>query len=430
MLGGPLDTLTYIPRLADALLERYLNTFGAVVIEGPKWCGKTTTGMQKATSQLRIADPAGSYQNRRLATLDPAAALDGARPRLIDEWQEVPALWDAVRFECDQAMGVPGQFILTGSATPRDQNKPLHSGAGRMGRMRMDTLTLQELGISDAKSSLRGLFAGEDPRGVGRMTTRDIAEIVCRGGWPASVHLETAQAILMAQSYIDAVAEEDMKQVSGVAHDPKKVRRLIASLARNESTLASHKTIVADANVAAEDGPHTDAVSAYLKALTRMFFIDDIPAWSPALRSPVRIRSQAKRHLVDPSLAAAAMGATPSALIGELKTLGYLFESLATHDLLVYARMMGATVWHYRDDSDLEVDLIVQTSDGEWGAFEVKLGSNQIEEGANGVRRLDEKMSKRGERPAAVKAVIVGTGGVAERRDDGVCVIPLDSLGA
>lgn len=420
----------YISRLADAQLEGYLNTFGAVVIEGPKWCGKTTTGMQRAASQLRIADPAGGYQNRRLATLEPIEALTGDRPRLIDEWQEVPSLWDAVRFECDQSRGDPGQFILTGSSTPRDQSKPLHSGAGRIGRMRMDTLTLQELGISDASTSLQSLFAGDDPHGIGRLSVREIAEIVCRGGWPAAARFDTAQAMRIARSYIDAVVEEDIEDVSGISHDPNKVRKLITSLARNESTLASHKTIVLDANTQGEGGPRSDAILAYLKALKRMFVVDDIPAWSPALRSPVRIRSTAKHHLADPSLAAAAIGATPSALLKELKTLGYLFESLVGHELIAYARMTDATVWHYRDDSDLEVDFIVQTPDGRWGAFEVKLGADQVDAGAKNVNRLDAKMSKRGERPAAVKAVIVGMGGIAERRDDGVCIIPIDSLGA
>lgn len=419
----------YIPRLVDLSLEEDLRTFGAVVIEGPKWCGKTTTAAQQAASEFRIADPRGAYQNRRLAELDPPEALAGPRPRLIDEWQEVPSIWDSVRYECDQVMGEPGQFILTGSATPLVQNKPVHSGAGRMGRMRMDTLTLQELGVSTAKTSLRGLFEGAQPQGASRFDVATISDQICRGGWPASVGMDTKRAMRIAHSYIEAVIKEDMTRAGAVRHDPEKVRRVIASLARNESTLASHKTIVEDARIVGESGPNTETVSNYMKILSQMFFISDIPAWNPALRSPVRIRAAAKRHLADPSLVAAAMGATPSTLARDLKTLGCLFESLAIHDILVYARMMDATVWHYRDDSDLEVDLIVQTSTGEWGAFEIKLGSDQVEKGARNVIRLDEKMTARGERPASVKAVIVGIGGVAHRREDGVCVVPLDALG-
>lgn len=424
-----MDNFNYIPRLADSRLESNLETFGAVVIEGPKWCGKTTTGFRQAASQFRIADPRGGYQNRRLAEIDPAEALKGARPRLIDEWQEVPLLWDAVRYECDEALGAPGQFMLTGSATPRSEDAPVHSGAGRIGRMRMDTLTLQELGISSAETSLRDMFKGEVPKGASKLTLRDVADCVCKGGWPVSANMDVAKAMRIARGYIDAVVNEDVERASGVKHNPEKVRRLIYSLARNESTLATQKTIIEDSKVSGENAPGPETVSAYLRCLNQMFFVDDIPAWSPSLRSPVRIRAAAKRHLADPSLAAAALGATPSSLMKELKTLGCLFESLAIHDMLVYARMMDATVWHYRDDSDLEVDLIVQLSNGEWGAFEIKLGADQVEKGARSVLRLDEKMTKRGERPASVKAVIVGCGGVPEYRDDGVCIVPIDVLG-
>lgn len=422
--------ITYIPRLADEQLAYNLMTFGAVVIEGPKWCGKTTTGLQQAASQLRVADPRGGYQNRRLAELDPSEALRGARPRLVDEWQEVPALWDSVRYECDESHGEPGQFILTGSATPHAESRPVHSGAGRIGRMRMDTLTLQELGISSGSTSLRALFEGKPPKGASRLSVRSIAECICQGGWPASAKMDVARAMRIARSYIDAVVNEDIQHASGTRHDPEKVRRVITSLARNESTLASHKTIVADSGSKEAAAPNPETITGYIRALRQMYFVDDIPAWSPALRSPIRIRSTAKHHLADPSLAAAALGATPSTLIADLKTLGFLFESLVAHDMLVYARHMDATVWHYHDDSNLEVDLIVQAPSGEWGAFEVKLGHSQIDEGASNVLALEKKLTKRGERPATAKAVIVGTGGIAERREDGVDVIPIDALGA
>lgn len=425
--------MEYISRICDRELEEYLKTFGAVLVEGPKWCGKTTTASRQAASELRIADPSNNYQNKRLAEIDVATALEGARPRLIDEWQEVPSTWDAVRYSCDQVAGQPGQFLLTGSATPREEKKPIHSGAGRIGKLRMDTMTLYEMGLSSGKSSLEKIFSGESPAGVSAMTLQKLAEQICRGGWPAAIHFNVEQAIRISRAYIDAVASEDLEKIDGVARDPKKIKRLIVSLARNEATLASKKTIVADtSNI---DGGLTggrlaeSTVSEYLTSLQKIFFVDDIPAWNPALRSPVRIRSAAKHHLSDVSLAAAALGATPDTLVADQKTMGFLFESLVAHDLIIYARNMDAKVYHYRDDSNLEVDLIIQKNNGDWGAFEVKMGAVQEDDGAAKVLALDKKMTERGECPASAKAVIVGVGGVAHMRPDGVAVIPFDTLG-
>ena len=359
-------------------MEEYLKTFGAVLVEGPKWCGKTTTASRQAASELRIADPSNNYQNKRLAEIDVATALEGARPRLIDEWQEVPSTWDAVRYSCDQVAGQPGQFLLTGSATPREEKKPIRSGAGRIGKLRMDTMTLYEMGLSSGKSSLEKIFSGESPAGVSAMTLQKLAEPNLSGRMAAAIHFNVEQAIRISRAYIDAVASEDLEKIDGVARDPKKIKRLIVSLARNEATLASKKTIVADtSNI---DGGLTggrlaeSTVSEYLTSLQKIFFVDDIPAWNPALRSPVRIRSAAKHHLSDVSLAAAALGATPDTLVADQKTMGFLFESLVAHDLIIYARNMDAKVYHYRDDSNLEVDLIIQKNNGDWGAFEVENG--------------------------------------------------------
>ncbi len=420
----------YIERISDGELRESLDTFGAVLVEGPKWCGKTTSAARLAASELRIADPANNYQNRRLAQLDVSAALRGERPRLIDEWQEVPSTWDAVRYECDAAWGEPGQFLLTGSATPRERDMPVHSGAGRIGTVRMDTMTLAETGDSDGSCSLGALFEGEPPRGAGRLTLGRVAELVCHGGWPAAAGAPVERAMRMARSYLAAVANEDLERMDGVARDPAKVRRLMASLARNESTLASKRTIVAD--TAGPDAPALaeSTVGDYHAALRKVFLVDDIPAWGPALRSPVRIRSAAKRHMADPSLAAAALGATPDSLVADAKTLGFLFGSLVAHDLRVYARAMGATLAHYRDDSNLEVDLIVAREDGSWGAFEVKLGSDQEDAGARSVLALERKMVQRGERPPSARVVVVGLGAVAHVRPDGVAVVPVDCLGA
>lgn len=418
----------YIDRIGDELLENYLQSFGAIVVEGPKWCGKTTSAARLAASELRIADPANGYLNRRLVELDVSRALEGERPRLIDEWQEVPATWDAVRYACDEA-GVPGQFLLTGSSTPRKQHRPIHSGAGRIGHFRMDTLTLYELGVSSGSSSLRGLFEGGCPSGVSNLGLDDVAELACRGGWPAVTRLTTGQAMRVASGYIDAVVQEDLEAMDGVVRDPAKVRRLITSLARNESTLASKRALALDTAgpVARELAEST--VNNYLTALSKVFFTNDIPAWNPAIRSPVRIRATHKRHLADSSLAVAALGLTPKKLASDLKTLGFLFESMVAHDLIAYARTMEARVFHYRDDSNLEVDLIVERDDGSWGGFEVKLGTSQEDDGAANVLALERKMTERGERPASIKAVIVGIGAVAHVRSDGVAIIPFDSLG-
>lgn len=421
----------YIERVSDQSLRLHLDTFGAVLVEGPKWCGKTTSSRRLAVSEICLADPKGGYQNRRLAQLDPAVALDGARPRLIDEWQEAPLIWDAVRYECDQAHGTASQFILTGSATPAKRDKPVHSGAGRIARVRMDTMTLSEMGRSSDSISLRALFEGASPHGAGSLDIRSVAEAICRGGWPVDIDMPLAQAMLISRSYIDTVAEEDIQEVNEVRHDPHKVRLLIASLARNESTLASKRTLLADTAELNDGVPLSEStLGEYVSVLRRMFFVCDIPAWSPALRSPVRIRSASKHHLADPSLAVAALGATPESLMGDLKTMGFLFESLVAHELIVYARAMDAKVMHYNDDTNLEVDLIVQARDGRWGAFEVKLGADQEDAAAANLNRLEAKMVKRGERGPSVKAVVVGVGAVAHTREDGVKVIPIDALTA
>ena len=431
----PMAKRTYIPRLSDALIAESLGTFGAVVVEGPKWCGKTTSTQRHARSELRILDPAGQFQNRRFARADPASALAGDRPRLIDEWQEVPMLWDAVRYSCDEASGAPGQFILTGSSVPkpksgatRDADIPTHSGAGRIGRVRMSTMSMAETGASSGEVSLAGLMAGKRYGSApSSASLGTYAELVCRGGWPAAVAMTTRQAMLMAASYIEAVASSDMSRVDGIKRDSAKVQRLIASLARTESTLATNKVLLADLG---NEGMADSTLRDYLDALRRIYFTEDVPAWNPALRSPVRIRAAAKHHLCDPSLAAAGLGATPESLLSDLKTLGFLFESLAIHDLMVYARALGARVYHYHDDVDLECDAIVAMPDGDWGAFEVKLGSDQEDSAAASLCALERKMVTRGERPCAVKAVVVGVGAFAYTRPDGVQVVPLDKLGA
>lgn len=429
-------TSGYIARIVDSTIDEYLNTFPAASIEGPKWCGKTTSAAEHAASTISLTDPSGNFRNRELAHIEPSLVLEGTEPRLIDEWQEAPGLWDAVRFACDRNTH-PGRFLLTGSSTPRATQRPMHSGAGRIARIRMDSMTLLEQGKSTGTISLKGLFDGASYASASSLSLDDLALLTVRGGWPASLSSNAKQASLTARSYLDAIVNDDISEVDDVDRDPVKVRRLLTSLGRNEATLASKTTLLKDTAEyvdAAKPGQRAATLAEttyneYVGALERMYFIDDIPAWHPALRSPVRIRMARKHHLADPSLAAAAIGATQETLRTDPKTLGFLFESLATHDLLAYARAMDASVMHYRDDANLEVDLIVETRDGRWGAFEVKLGAAQIEDGAANVLRLNHKMTERGQRPASVKAVIVGIGGIGHRRPDGVQVIPIDALG-
>lgn len=415
----------YVPRIVENELDELLGIFGAVLIEGPKWCGKTTTAATRAASRLLLTDPSGNFENRLRADSDPALAISGKTPRLIDEWQEVPKLWDAARFECDRRGGEPGQFIFTGSATPRDGERPMHSGVGRFARMRMDTMTLFELGESSGAVELSGILSGRRYEGVfGSMDSATIAERVVRGGWPAAIGRDSRAASSMSARYIDMVAEEDLSRVDGVRRDPEKVKAVIMSLARNESTLATVKTIVAD--VGGEVTRQT--ASSYISLLSRLCFVCDIPAWSPAMRSPVHLRESRKHHLADPSLAAAALKATPDALLADFKTLGLLFESLALHDLWVYARANGMGLYHYHDARDLEVDAVIASPGGKWVPVEVKLSTAQLDEASDNLNAVEGRMVAAGNEPPVAKVAVIGFGSQAHVTERGVQVVPLDVL--
>lgn len=390
----------YIARCIDRLIERDLSIFGAVLIQGPKWCGKTTTAQRFAASSLSLSDPAGGFAALQLARLDPAQAVVGSAPRLIDEWQEEPKIWDAVRFECDRRMGEPGQFLLTGSATPNAASQPMHSGVGRVSRLRMDTMTLLELGISSGSVSLGTLFA-EKPIGVALGSIEGISS-----------------------AYVDGVCESDVSKVDGVKRDPEKVRALLSSLARNESTLAGEKSLEKDLG----GDVLRSTLRRYMDALRRINIIDDIPAWHPALKSPVKLRQSAKRHLADPSLAVALLGANPESLVSDPKTLGLLFESFVLHDLKVYAAVNDSSVSHYHDADDLEVDAVIHRRDGTWIAVEVKLGSSQIPEASANLLRLERKLVERGKKPPAAKLIVIGFGMPAHTMPEGVIVAPVDTL--
>lgn len=416
----------YMSRCIDRSIERDLGIFGAVLIQGPKWCGKTTTAQRFAESSLSLSDPAGDFAALQLARIDPAQAIVGATPRLIDEWQEEPKLWDAIRFECDRRTGEPGQFLLTGSATPNDADQPMHSGIGRISRLRMETMTLAELGVSSGAVSLESLL-NEYPikAALGSINgIAGIADLLCRGGWPQAVGKTTADAMRISAAYIDGVCESDVSKVDGVKRDPEKVRALLSSLARNESTLAGEKSLEKDLG----GDVSRSTLRRYTDALRRIHIIDDIPAWHPALRSPVKLRQSAKRHLADPSLAVALLGANPESLASDPKTLGLLFESLVLHDLKVYAAANDSSVSHYHDADDLEVDAVIHRRDGTWIAVEVKLGSPQIPEASANLLRLERKLVERGERPPAAKLIIIGFGMPVHTTPEGIIVAPVDTL--
>lgn len=416
----------YMDRCIDRSIERDLGIFGAVLIQGPKWCGKTTTAQRFAESSLSLSDPTGDFAALQLARIDPAQAIVGATPRLIDEWQEEPKLWDAIRFECDRRTGEPGQFLLTGSATPNDADQPMHSGIGRISRLRMETMTLAELGVSKRAVSLESLFNGcAIKAALGSINgIAGIADLLCRGGWPQAVGKPTADAMRISAAYIDGVCESDVSKVDGVKRDPEKVRALLSSLARNESTLAGEKSLEKDLG----GDVSRSTLRRYTDALRRIHIIDDIPAWHPALRSPVKLRQSAKRHLADPSLAVALLGANPESLASDPKTLGLLFESLVLHDLKVYAAANDSSVSHYHDADDLEVDAVIHRRDGTWIAVEVKLGSPQIPEASANLLRLERKLVERGERPPAAKLIVIGFGMPVHTTPEGIIVAPVDTL--
>lgn len=414
----------YRPRVLDRELDRRLAAMGAVVIEGPKACGKTATARQRAASEVLLDV---DTDVRQAAAIDAALVLEGATPRLLDEWQVVPELWNHIRRAIDDRRE-PGQFILTGSAVPAD-DITRHTGAGRIARLRLRPMSLYELGASSGAVSLEGLFRGEFEGARGELGFGRLVELTAVGGWPGHLFRRSSEALHANRDYLEEVRRTDIRRVDGVRRDPTRVGRLLRSLARNVATTASVSTIASDTGGA--DGPLKDHTALeYLAALEQLMVIEDQPAWAPHLRSKSILRKSPKRHFVDPSLAVAAVGATPERLTSDLQFFGLLFESLVTRDLRVYSQPLDAEVYHYRDNTGLEVDAVVEHRDGRWAAFEIKLGGTErIEEGAASLLKFADRVdTERSGEPAAL-AVIVGTGGYAYTRGDGVSIIPIGLLG-
>lgn len=415
----------YLSRIADKLLDTALQASGAVLIEGPKWCGKTRTAKEMAQSSLFMQDPDYTTAYLKAADAKPSLLLRGETPRLIDEWQLAPVLWDAVRFAVDER-GVPGQFILTGSAVPID-NAMRHTGTGRISRMMMRPMSLYESLESSGDISLKVLFdENSDVAGLSTLTIERLAFALARGGWPAFVGENDNIALRRVYDYVDAVINIDVSRVDEVEKNPARVRALMRSLARNISTVANLATLRND--IGGNEAAVSDkTIASYLNALRRIFVIEDLPAWSPALRSKTAIRTSAKRHFIDPSIATAALRATPDRLLGDFSTFGFLFESLCIRDLRVYAQALDGEVFHYRDKSGLEADAIVHLKDGRWGAVEVKMGAREIEDAAKNLKALRDKIDLDKMREPSFLMVLTATD-FAYRREDGVQIVPIGCL--
>lgn len=417
---------SYIKRYADEMLEEKLSSSGAVWVRGPKWCGKTRTASMQAKSVLMMQDPDQTRNYMQIAEVKPSILLDGEVPRLIDEWQMAPVIWDAVRHIVDMR-GEMGQFILTGSTLPLDSER-MHSGTGRISKMLMRTLSLYESGESNGSVSLKALFEGQDVNGTSNMDILDIAFTLCRGGWPASIGVQDKVALMQATNYYEAIVDNDISEIDGISKDPIRVRKLLTSLARNTATTATLVTIQKDVD-GGESRPSANTVATYLDGLERLFVIEDQPAWNPELRSKSRLRKAVKRHFVDPSIAVAAMKTTPDGLLQDMKTFGCLFESLCIRDLRIYTQTLGGDIFHYRDNTQLEADAIVALHDGRWAAVEIKLGLKAVEKAAENLKKLSERINIEKMKKPSFLMIITGDG-YAYQRKDGIYCIPISCLKA
>lgn len=417
----------YRPRLIDNIIDSYLEAFGAVCVEGPKWCGKTWTSSYHCQSEIMLGNPDGNFQNRQLAQMSPSLVLEGETPRLIDEWQEVPQLWDAVRYKVDQN-GNKGQFILTGSATPNHKGI-LHSGAGRIAKLRMRPMSLFESGNSSGDISLKDICEGRiEPKILGEVDLRKLIDFIIRGGWPANQETTLKQAAYLPIQYIRAVLDDDVYRIDNVKRDKHKMELLLRSLARNEATTVTNKKLKNDIKEIDDEDIDVETVSAYLDVFQRLFLTDNQKPFEAKLRSSIRIKQAEKRHLSDPSLAAALLNATPEMLLNDLNTLGFLFEALCERDLKIYAESFDAELYHYQDYNNNEMDAVIAMPDGKWCGFEIKLGANQIDMAAENLIKIKNEIKASGGIAPDSLCVICGLSNAAYQRPDGVFVVPITAL--
>ena len=420
---------SYRNRIADTILKRKLEGKGAVVIEGPKWCGKTTTAEQIAKSVLYMDDPANKAQNITISETNPKQLLRGETPRLIDEWQIAPKLWDTIRFEVDHR-GELGQFVLTGSAVPADTHEITHSGTGRFTWLMMRPMSLYESGESNGTVSLKEMFEeNEKIEGYADLTFERLAFVVCRGGWPQAIDMRDEIALDQAIDYYTAVVHSDINRADNIEKNPERVKRLMRSYARNQGSQVPNTVLVKDVANNDETSINEETVATYLKALRKIFVIEDMPAWNPNLRSKTAIRSSDTRYYIDPSIAVAALGLGPDDLISDLHTFGFLFETLCIRDLRIYADSISGEVYHYRDKDGQECDAVIHLRNGKYGLIEIKLGGDTlIEEGARNLKAMEAKIDTDKMNTPSFLMVLTGVGNYAYRRKDGVFVVPISSL--
>ncbi len=423
----------YKERIADDIIKRKLNSSGAVLVVGPKWCGKTTTSEQHSCSVNYISDPMNLNKNMILAEININSLLEGDKPKLLDEWQIIPQLWDAVRFAVDHSKGV-GQFILTGSAVPMDneeQKKIHHTGTGRITTLRMRPMSLWESGDSNGAVSLQYLFDNPGSMILGESTSsiEDVAFLICRGGWPIATTLGKEYALETAFSYYKAVADVDISRVDGVKRSSTRAKRLMRSLARHQGSQVTLTGIKNDMASNDTESLDVETVSSYIEALKKIYVIEDMEAWNPNLRSKAAIRTTDTRYYVDPSIATAALGIGPADLVNDLNTMGLLFETMAVRDLRTYAESIDGDVFHYRDSNGLECDSVIHLRNGRYGLVEIKLGGQAlIEEGAKTLNKFESLIDTKKMNGPSFKMILTAVGSLAYKREDGIYVVPIDCL--
>jgi len=422
-----MDNKDYKNRLIDKKIEKYLKAFGAICIEGPKWCGKTWTSLKFSNSVFMLANPEGNFNNKKIAELNPSLALDGHFPHLIDEWQEVPSIWDAVRYNVDINQ-VKGQYILTGSSTVNVFSY-IHSGAGRIAKIKMRPMSLYEQGFSSGLISLKDIANNKiNDCLTGEVNLDNLIDYIIRGGWPANIDLDIDIAKLLPLEYINSILNIDIYKLDNKRRDKHKIELLLRSLARNESTTVSNKVLKNDIKEIDNEDVNIDSISEYLQVMERLFLLENTKPYSPNIRSSIRVKQSEKRHFVDPSLAVAILKLNKEKLLSNLDYLGFLFEALVERDLLIYSEANDLNMYHYQDYNNDEIDAIIENEDGSWCGIEIKLGAHQIDQAAQNLLKINNKIKEKNGKPAKSLCVICGLTNAAYRRKDGVMVVPLTSL--
>ena len=423
-----MNIVNYKKRIADQKIEKYLKMFGAICIEGPKYCGKTWAGRYHANSETLLHTNTGEGSNNvEIAKISPKIILEGEKPKLIDEWQEATNLWDEIRTDVDRS-GLKGQYILTGSSTPNREGIS-HSGAGRFGKIHLRTMSLYESGDSSGLISLKDICDGKEiSKSTGEVNLKDLAHLIIRGGWPGNLEFSTSEAKNAVSEYIDLIINDDLYRLDGVSRDKHKMKLLLKSLARNESTTVTNATLKKDIKEIDSEDIDIDTLATYLNALDKLFLLDNDEPFSTNIRSSVRVKQAEKRHFADPSIACALLNLSEEKLIGDLETFGFLFEAMVERDLKIYANAFDAHNYHYQDYLNREIDHVIELEDGEWCAFEIKLGVNAIEAAATNLIKIRDSIKENNGKPPKVLCVICGLSNAAYQRPDGVYVVPITAL--